>query len=39
MVDEHIQQGEHEQGDAREVAGNPPGHSIPALIAAVNDAP
>lgn len=39
MVDEHVQHTEQQQADAREVAGHPPGHSIPALVAAVDDAP
>ena len=39
MVDEHIQNTEQQQADAREVAGYPPGYGIPALIAAMDDSP
>ena len=38
-MDEHIEYSEQQQADAGEVACNSPGHSIPALIAAVDDTP
>ena len=38
-MNEHIQDTEQQQADAREVAGYPPGYSVPALVAAVNDTP
>jgi len=37
VVDEYIQDTEQQQADAREVAGYPPGYSVPALVAAMDD--